>query len=224
MHALARCFVVVFALGIGTTAWAQDQRPVAGRLVSIEVAILELAGAGEKLVDSPDGNADQVIAKLRELEGQGKLAAVTRVRFATVEEQSASAQFGETASIISGRSVVPSRTREGGFGSAGMFTQRQFGTLVSATPRVETDGAILLELQVEKTGLGRDARPVGEPANDENAAPPRSVTLSVRSTIRVRKRSNGDRARDASQLRQGFRSNGGPCHGPGGSAGGAPRG
>lgn len=186
MHALTRHLVIAVALGLGVSAEAQDRSPAAGQLVSIEVAIVELGGAGEKLGDTPDGQADQLVARLRELESQGKLAAITRVRFATIEEQPASAQFGENASVLSGRNVVPSRTREGGFAAASspMFTQRQFGTLVSATPRVEDDGSILMELQVEKTGLGREARPT-DGATDENAVPPRSVTINLRSTIRV---------------------------------------
>lgn len=187
MQTSIRFVIVAFGVILTTATCADEKEIAAGKLVSIDVAIMELAAPGERVGGLEGEAADKFVARLLELETQGKLAALTRVRLSTLEEQAASAQFGENAAVVSGRTSMPSRTREGApsFTNTPLFTRQQFGTVISATPRVEEDGAILIELQVEKSGLARDARVPGNAANDENAAPPRSVMINARTTLRV---------------------------------------
>jgi type II secretory pathway component GspD/PulD (secretin) len=187
MQTFIRCLSIAVGLILTTATCADEKDIVAGKLVSIDVAIIELAAPAERVGGLEGEAADKFVARLLELEVQGKLAALTRVRLSTIEEQTASVQFGENAAVVSGRNTMPARTREGapGIANTPVFTRQQFGTVVSATPRVEEDGAILIELQVEKSGLAKDARVPGNAATEENAPLPRSVMINTRTTFRV---------------------------------------
>lgn len=154
------------------------------RVISVEVAILELAPSDaqsptDKAPAEPE-SAEKLLARIQELEKQGKLTSVSRVRLTTVEGHPATAQYGERAAVPSGRQFA---SRAGGGGqpvTTTVYSQADFGTLIQAVPKLLADGGVLVELQVEKSSLARrtDA--------DDASVPAGATTISTRTVLSIR--------------------------------------
>lgn len=182
--AFAVCLTLI--VGCSSSVFAGDEADVARvlqhRMVSIEVSIVELA---EKLSPTETLDADssqKLIARIRELEAQGKLAGLTRVRLSTLENNITSAQTGEQLPVVSGRALFGGPPGRGGPTSVPTYEVRRFGTMVTVVPRIEPGDTIVIEVQIEKSNPMRDTRP----ANAEgDPSPSGTSTIDIKSTIRV---------------------------------------
>ena len=168
----------------GTGLHAQVASLPAGKCVSIEIVLAESAGPIQVATSDVAVPAEISVDRIQELEKQGQLVSLVRIRVATLESCVASVQFGERTPVAESRSMGP-RTRNGGGAVPTSFGMTKLGTMLSMTPRVEEDGAIILELQVEQSRL--DGTSGGERASGENAefVPPKVMTVTARSTIRI---------------------------------------
>lgn len=154
-------------------------------VVTIEVSILELAEKPEpSSVDAE--TAEKWIARLKELEAAGKLGGITRLKLSTVENCPASAQSGERAPVVSGRQFVGRGGPAGQDQGQPIYTVQNYGTMVSATPRVEEGGSILLELSIEKSGPAREASAkADQPVPAADLARMRVLNINLKSTVRI---------------------------------------
>jgi type II secretory pathway component GspD/PulD (secretin) len=180
-----------FSLGL-VVCWiaaaaADEPRVSSGRMVSLEVVIAHRGegGGDQAAIDVTDG--EKALASIAELEAAGELAAVFRVRLATVDLQPAMIQVGERRPVATGQ-MVPFGGRRGGEGGAApalmrSYSTEQVGTLISGTPLVQPDGAVLVELNVEQTRL-LPPPPTAE-GEDAAAVPHRVATMMSKSTIRL---------------------------------------
>lgn len=169
MSKIVHTLCLILVCGISLTAIAEGSddvaRGVKSRMVTIEVSIVELA---EK--PNPDEKLDPqtsqaLVSRIRELETQGKLSGLTRIRLSTLEGSEASAQTSERVAVTTGRTALSGRPgREGQI--ATQLQYQNFGTLVRAVSRIEPGDSIVLDLQIEKTSLLRQPRP----ADAENVA------------------------------------------------------
>lgn len=181
MLALLRCcsFVVVVA---AIPALGQDES--AGRAVTIEVAILEFSAVDDRTTVEPEIDKE-TLARLRQLEKDGKANVVMRMRFTTLENLLAMVQHGESLSVPSGFVVTPGRTRQTS------YTRDSSGTMVTAVPRIEEGGQILVELSVEQSRYPQLSKPVAENesqagnAGADDLAPPTKQTLTAKTTLRI---------------------------------------
>jgi len=169
---------------------AQAPPAPTGRVVSIEVTIAELGPppAGEQ-IDLATGDA--ALVRIGEWEAKGVLAALTRIRLTTLDQQVAMVHFGERVPRVTSRTRTGARAgREdgpgfpaGAFSSA--FTLENVGALVNAVPRVDVDGAVLVELQIEKSRVAAAAAAPSDSGPTGDFVPPRVVTISTNSTVRI---------------------------------------
>jgi type II secretory pathway component GspD/PulD (secretin) len=144
-------------------------------MVTLEVLIAELNAP----MQQPSA------AAILELEKSGQLAGQMRVRLATVENQSARLQLGETVPRAVGRTNRPDGGFRGGPGFA-TYSDVQVGTIVQAISRIEADGTVVTELKVDRSSLTapRAAGVSNQPVADE---PPQVVAqLSLQSTVRMK--------------------------------------
>jgi hypothetical protein len=163
------------------------------RLVTIDVLIAELG-------PDTDASKDLTAKTLLEYEKDGKLAHATRARLMSVEDQSAMVQLGERVPVVTGRTLTgrgggffqsrPERTGEAPREDAGprftsSYTYENIGTIVSATPRLESGDSILIELRIEKSRLAH-ADHATEGAASEEFGRHKTVSLTCQSTVRVR--------------------------------------
>jgi Flp pilus assembly secretin CpaC len=173
-----------FVLALAFVAsYSRAAEPTAGKAVSVEVLIVDVATAA--LGTSTE---DPTPEKLMELEKQGKLAGLARMKLASIENLEASVQLGEMVGVPTGRTFA----RGGGFGGAGAaggaagdggttsYQMRNIGTLLRVNPRVEQDGSILVELNVERSKLAEAPMPEGG-----GFTPGRTVQIQARTTLRV---------------------------------------
>ena len=184
MRILSACLVAVWGMGLASAA-AQEKPPEPGRMVTVEVAIVEFSGEDAAEPRERD-SAEALIGRIRELEKAGKLDSLTRVRLTSLEEQTARVQTGEQVAVPSGRNFFGGREGFSGRDAQTVFSRQDVGLMVSTTTRVADDGRIIIELSVQRSRL----RPVrdGEPSDESDSRdrPPRSTeTLTVQSTLRV---------------------------------------
>lgn len=198
MFTFARTLCLMLGLGIAGSLFAagpaDNAEQVANvmkmRMVSIEVSIVELAEKPNP-EETLDAEASQkLISRIKELETQGKLAGLTRVRLSTLENSIATSQTGARAPAMTGRNTFPGQ--RGGEGpqsrpmTSAMYQLQDFGTLVAATPRIEPGDTIVIDLQIEKSSPGSDVRPPNtEPPRVEGVVSARMSTITFRSTVRV---------------------------------------
>jgi len=160
---------------------------VASKMVEIEVLIV-----GTK---SPDGHRDdridfdiatereKTVARVLELEKQGKLDVVTRIRLTTLDEQAAFIRVGERRPVVTARNY--SGRAGGATRAAGSsYTYENVGTILGMTPRV-VDDDVALELDIEKSRLAESQTAAGGQKDDDAVLPPRVDTSSCQATIRV---------------------------------------
>ncbi len=189
MQTLLQTLCIFLGCAIVAPLWAQEAAPNPQRQVSVEVAIVELSGHGERVGNS-DADADKIALRIKELQTQGKVAGYSKVRLSSVEGHPASAQFGERSSVMTGRMARGGGAPGGGPGGgafAASYSQVDMGTLVQVVSKIDENGDILLELQVEKSGLARAPQAEGDPPADGAAAatPPKTVTITAKSMLRL---------------------------------------
>lgn len=198
MRAIFSFGLLLAALGLVTNFARGDEgekkadKLPPGKGVSIDVLIADV-GASAASDDGSDPAADKIL----QLEKQGKLAALTRVRLTTLENVSGMVQFGERVGIATGRTFTagprggggaeggagPGGARAEPFGGATSFTYQNMGTLVTATPRVEDDGSIIMELMVEQNRIAdQPPMPDGE---RPSFTPAKTVIITSKTTLRV---------------------------------------
>lgn len=188
MSSLTRCVAVLGLVCSSGTAIADEGDTGKRRLVSIEVVIAETGEKGARAEGLDPAAAEKQIARIRELEAQGKLTGLTRVRLSTLEESIATVHVGEKSPYVVNQGTIDPQIRRGsgpGPGAASVvYNWQETGTVVSATPRVEDEGTILIELQVEKSIAPRDVpKTAAEP--EKPTLPGRFATLRANSTVRV---------------------------------------
>lgn len=184
MRTLIRGLAVLALAGwIQSPAFVRAENPA---IVTIEVSILELAEKPEPSSVEAEA-AETWIAKLKEMEAAGKLAGITRVKLSTLEDCIATAQSGERVPTISGRQFVGRAGPAGQDQGQPIYTVQSFGTVVTATPRVEESGSILLELMIEKTGpsLGASDAAKADQAPVADIARNRVLNINLKSTVRI---------------------------------------
>lgn len=186
----SRCCVLSALIWSLASVAAADDAPAAAapnaRAVTVDVTILDVSSAGRLAGEVAAAAPAEQLQRLRELESQGKVAGVSRMRLATLENQPARAQFGESVSMVVGRQLqyLP-RGREGGSPGGNPVSEiRQsvsVGTLVTAVTRVQDDGAIVVALKLERTTPA-----TGKPADGADGTDiPRTKTFTVDCTTAV---------------------------------------
>jgi len=145
--------------------------------VEFDVVIAEQsahAASGDTLKGE---SGEETLARIRELDAQGKLTALTRVHLSARAGGATSVQLGEK-SAGGGRATAAGDRGRGDFG--GGFGGRapdpsEAGTVVLGTPDIADDGTITLELQVEKTRL--------EERDADGGGSSRMITISARTDV-----------------------------------------
>lgn len=155
---------------------------VAAGMVEIEVQIVETtAGSQQDKQLGFAGSTDETLARVRELERQGKLDVVNRIRLATLDQQPAFVQVGERRPVVTAWHSTgrPSDSR-----AVNSMTYQNVGTILGVTPRI-AGSDVIMELDIEKSRLD-DTRSAGARQDDDTAfVPPRIVTANCQTTIRV---------------------------------------
>ncbi|MDZ4687069.1 MAG: secretin N-terminal domain-containing protein [Planctomycetaceae bacterium] len=182
---MARWLVGLSGLLCGSALCLGAEPP---RVVTLSVTIASGSDARLGLAHDP-----QALAKaVAELEAANGLSHLARIKFSAVEEQQSHVQFGESVSVIAGRTFGFGGSRgtapggpgnppgSGGPTSIPNFQQQQTGTMVMATARVVESG-VLAEFSVEQTRIDK-ARPAAE---DPQAAPPSKPMLMVKSSVTI---------------------------------------
>ncbi len=190
MSKVVRALCLVLVLTLTGATFADDVPDVASvlktRMVSIEVSIVELAEKPSPVETLDPESSQQLISRIRELETQGKLAGLTRLRLSTLDNNQVSAQTSQRLPMETGRNVFPGQPGRGGMGSSPTFQFQNFGTVVRAITRIEPGDTIVMDLQIEKTSALREARPAtAETARPDVIAPTGMVTTEFKSTVRV---------------------------------------
>ena len=175
MNALVRGISILAPLSLLP---AVADEPAIGRAVTVEVVILEFSG-----VESPaePESPEQTTQRLRRLETEGKAGIVTRMRLSTLENLPANIQFGENIAVPTGRMFSSPRMT-----AQTTYSREDTGTVVNVIPRIEQDGQILLELNVERSQFR--PRPTPSQQGEESTAddpPPTKEILSAKTTLRV---------------------------------------
>jgi type II secretory pathway component GspD/PulD (secretin) len=164
--------------GVAATKTSESR---AQRAIAIEVLIVRAhKDIEEDHSFECSGPSEEVAARVRELQSEGRIDVVDRIRLTTVEDQKAQFQAGRVAPVVSGRSfagrgVSPQRSQLS-------YQQKNLGTLITAVARVDGN-AIVVELQVEKSQLERRA---GSPKPDDEFVPLATETLTTQATVRIR--------------------------------------
>ena len=163
-------------------AWASDVPP----MLAVEVTLAEFSGPANSDWQK-NGPADESsVERLQRLEKLGLVSVVARVRMTTLDGGKATLQLGETTPIATGRTQFGGRSPQGGFPpGATSFSMQNLGSMISVSPTRETDGAILVSLQVERTRLLPNPARADENANSE-FVPARTRQVSSSSQVRVR--------------------------------------
>jgi len=198
-------FITAGALAQRATPQVEGAKTEASsQLVTIEVLMVQVAASGEAAKAQPVPSASTII----DLDKQGKLDRTVRIRMATVEHQQATVQVGERVPVAISRASV-GRGR-GGFGGAVREPAREpardapprdapaddsaftysyqmmnVGTLVSATPRVDDRGSVILELKAEQSRLADVPQRDGDIPGEAWAQRQRTISLTTQSTLRL---------------------------------------
>lgn len=185
MRSLVGGFALVL-LAIANTGWGAEEGPAqAGKCVSIEVVLADVLGTMPAAAPDPGASAEITPQRIEELEKQGQLEALTRIRLSTLEHCPATVQFGERVPVATSRAIA-FRSRDGSAPATTSYDMVSVGTIVELRTRVEEDGAILLDLQVERSRLA--ARETGTDKKNAEASdfvPQRIVTVTAKSNVRI---------------------------------------
>jgi len=175
---MSRVLPLCVMLVIASVAEAADE----SRLVNFTVTIA--SGSSEKL--QPDAEPKELAKVVAALDKSGGLASFTQLNFSAIELEQARFQWGESNSVVTGRTVAGGQAAGrggpggGGFGGSVSLSREQTGTMIGAIARV-VDGAVVAQLEIEQTK--RDSRPA--PAENDVTLPPGTNILSFKSAVRI---------------------------------------
>lgn len=179
---------IALAIGLSVSVLIAAEEKKAGdaalgkeRLVNMEVALFEFVPRNAGLGDLEEESEEQLVARMQKLEQAGEAGVITRIRLSTIENQTATAQYGQEVAMVTGRA-----SGAGGRGGAGAvsFSYQNLGTLLSVTPRVD-DGVVLIKLVLEKSGRTKAAVP-DEQSETAEDSPPTKTVINIQTTLRVR--------------------------------------
>jgi len=167
----------LFAVGV---IRAGEEVKSAPQMVETELLIAETSRVavsenGELNLSAP---ADKLRASVLELQKQGKLDAVARVRLASLENVLALIQVGQTTAFVEGASPTPNST-------AVNVTERETGLVVGVTASRQADRQISVTLEVQHTRFV--PRPPAD-AKTKDASfvlPPHTATASLSTTVLI---------------------------------------
>jgi type II/III secretion system protein len=132
-----------------------------GKLVMLEILLADVAGSFE----------NPTAAKILEMEHEGRLSGTSKIRLTSLENQLAFAQFSEMAPRVAGRTNT-------GLTVTPIYNTVNVGTIVQATTRMESDGAALVQIYVEKSAM--------EKAPNQDVGEPQPISrVTAQSTVRV---------------------------------------
>ena len=172
-----RCLSILVAAVLGLAATiGKAEEPQAGRLVVLDVLVADVGGAAL-------GEGEVTAAKVLELAAQGKLDSAARIQISALENVPSTVNFTETVPVETGRMFGPAGDRGGGR-QMGTYNMQNHGTMIQATTRVEQGGAILVEMQAERSRLVT-SRPEGEEAGAANLAATKTTQARVQTTTRL---------------------------------------
>lgn len=201
-----RSFASLLALPLlfaANTLIADENGPQAAphQVVAVEVLIADLAAA--ELGEEKDEQA--IVNRLRELDQQGKLSRVTRLRLSGLSEQIAMVQFGERIPLATGRSpnrgFRPAGNVAGEGATAVSYSYENVGTIVQMTPHIES-GKVVLHCNVEQSRVA-SRKPAAD--KDEEAFQPSGIeTITAKSVVQIK--SGGTALLASRQLSQGENS------------------
>lgn len=156
---------------------------VASKMVEIEVLIVETTSRDDQkddriqFADLAEGNRAESL--VRELEKQGKLDVLNRIRLTTLDQQPAHVHVGERRPVVTSKRYT---SRAGAVSTAAEY--QNVGTILQVTPRVAGDG-VVMDLEIEKSRLDY-APPAPDGQNDDNTLlPPRITVATCQTTITV---------------------------------------
>jgi type II secretory pathway component GspD/PulD (secretin) len=178
--------VLTLALWANLGLSAEEAPLQAGRCISVEVVLVEVMGPKPAAVFEPMLAAEAVAGRLQELEQQGRVGSLVRLRLATLENCPAKVQFGESIPVASGRTMMP-RGRDGGQPPMAVnYSMVQVGTLANVTARFEKAETIVADIEIERSHLARKSDAAGTGNQESLDAPPQGVaTVTAKSTARI---------------------------------------
>lgn len=159
----------------------------AGKQISFELVIVERAAD----LAAADLQKPPTAALIAELEKQGKVSTVQRLKLIALENVESTLQIGEQTPVVTSR-VTRTREGSGGFGGATFpgqesITYMDIGSLVTITARVEADGKVVARIHLARTGLA-PVKPTEKIEGQEAPASssyPRKVTTSISTTAKL---------------------------------------
>jgi type II secretory pathway component GspD/PulD (secretin) len=166
-------------LAVGSTRAGEDVKS-APRMIEMELLIAETSRVaasenGELNLSAP---ADKLRGSLLQLEQQGKLDSLARVRLTSLENSTATIQVGQTTAFVVGLSRMPNST-------TASVSERQTGLLVGITACCRDDQQIAAELNFEHSRLV-PKQAVAADAKDANVVlPPEIATSTVKTTVLI---------------------------------------
>jgi type II secretory pathway component GspD/PulD (secretin) len=154
------------------------------RRVSFNITILEASSAGKQKPAIDLSNADKIAEQVRALEEKGAANVISRVQLSSLEQMPCSVQIGESKPTVTGRTGMQFPRPDGARGPNQISYQyHNVGMMVKVVSRVESDDAVLAEIELSSSRLAPTAKPA-----DEGAIPPeRTTTMSTQSTVRIPK-------------------------------------
>ena len=117
------------------------------RMVTVEVVIAEAKTDDAESIAAVESAGDDVARKIAALEKSEQLKIIARVRLTTLDNQPAFLQIGERVPTI----------RDVRGGQAEPVTRLEYqnaGLIVGLTPRIDSEGRVTMEIDVEKSELG----------------------------------------------------------------------
>jgi hypothetical protein len=173
------------------------------RMVHVEIFVLELSGGDAKALDGVElsGTAQDLKARLRDLQQKGAIVSIKTVELTTLERQTARSQVGENRPFVTGMGIGA-----GGFGGRGgggaapggggpgggtvtrSIAFRNVGTSVRVMPEVGADGQLTLDLQVEDSRMrtAEGSATVGTDEKGTAVGTPEFFTSTLESRLKVR--------------------------------------
>jgi hypothetical protein len=160
----------IFILCLCGVAGGDDERVESSRLVSLEFIIAEFQ-SGKSLARKFD-MVENPAERLAQLEREGRLTSVARLQFTTLERYEGKVHIGQP------RSDMMDSTRRNPRG----LSNTTFGTTVAATPWIEKDGSVRIQMTAERS---RYIPALEKSDSVGNESPPGSTTFSTKGLFRV---------------------------------------
>ena len=146
-------------------------QPVAGQPVSLSVFIVALEGDVE-FREAAQYDLDEFQGLLHDWKKSGHVKHAEQYRISTLENLQATVQVGRSLAVPSGQSTGFSRGRDGQPVRQTQYQQRETGTIVAATARIDSDSSVIVQIQVEQSLLETP-----EPKEGEELVLPQINTL-----------------------------------------------